>query len=995
MPCSVGCLHDTQARAFVEGELNAAGRGEVERHLADCATCRATVAALGPAHDPTLATVPPSVGTDETLAATPGTDPTVLAGARRPPPSTDTDWPPGTHIGRYVVLARIGRGGMGTVFRAEDVELGRPVALKRLHADADAEARARLVREARSAAQLQHPNVVTVHEVGEHAGTPFLAMELVEGVTLTNWLQEKRRTWREIVAMIAQAGRGLAAAHERGLVHRDFKPDNILVDRSGRARVADFGLARAGDATPSEPLAPTADDRLGRMTETGSIAGTPAYMAPELVDGAPPDPRSDQYALAVTLFEALHGQHPFAGATVAALWVAMADGKIRDGGHRIPGWLDRQVRRGLAVAPAARWPDVASFVAAIERPPRRPWRWATAALGIAGAATLASVLVLRAGSTTPSCDDLAKDYRPPATRAELARAINDPRQLDLAVAKIDRFTADYRKGLRDSCRATRGGAQSATIGDKRTACLELAKRRAWFVTSGLVQGVDPRPGLATLLDELPDVYACSDAEWLDRASPLPVAQADRDALYAAEKDLLEAARVRDDGKLAEASRLLERVIATAKRLGDRTLDARANLLAGEIAQDRGDQEQASVDALEAWSAASAHGDVDLTLRAQLAMLGASAKRDRRAMDGFAGLGNDVPESANGARLVISYGDALMASGKFAEGEAAYRRAQAIREKVLPPEHVERSLGLMRIGAALAIQKKSADALPVLRQAHAVVEKAFPPLRREAIDGLRYLAMTEEDLGHHDVALELRREIYERRVQIHGDGSGMALDARGDLARTLGDLGYDQEAATELAAVANGFITAMGDKSVNAADARVSLANKLISLGRFDEADAALAKGLPILVAAYGADSPYTMVGEYAQARSYVERPRPIKLREAGTLLDHVEPTFARLFGATSHPVAAVVYSRARIVLATGDAAGAEALAGRAIAMLGDDKRADRAEILLFRARILFRLGKRDAAKASAEASAVDYAAAGAGFATKAEASRAWAAKPAA
>ena len=312
---------------------------------------------------------------------------------------------------------------------------------------------------------------------------------------------------------------------------------------------------------------------------------------------------------------------------------------------------------------------------------------------------------------------------------------------------------------------------------------------------------------------------------------------------------------------------------------------------------------------------------------------------------------------------------------------------------MPPEHVDRSLGLLRIGAALAIQKKSADALAVLEPAEAIVAKAFPPLRREAIDGLRYLAMAHEDLGHHARALELRREIYKRRVQIHGEVSGMALDARGDLASSLGDLGYDAEAAVELAAVVDGFLQLMGEKSVNAGDARVKLANKLISLGRFDEADAALAKGLPTLTAAYGPDSPYTMVGEYAQARSYVERPRPIKLAEAGKLLDHIEPTFVRLFGAASFPAVAVQYTRARITLAKGGIAAADAEALRAIGMLGDDKRSDRAEIELFRARILFRRGRLAEAKASAQAAAADYAAAGTGYAPKAEAARAWVATP--
>ena len=989
----VACLHETQARAFVAGELNAEGRAVVEGHVATCEACKALVAKLGilQGSEDTVALTP---GTDRTIASRPGTDPTLLVGAKPPAPLAEDAWAPGTKVGRYVVLARIGRGAMGTVFRAEDVELGRAVALKRLHADADAEARARLVREARSAAQLQHPNVVTVHEVGEDAGTPFLAMELVEGVTLTGWLREQPRTWREIVGIVAQAGRGLAAAHERGLVHRDFKPDNILVDRTGRARVADFGLARAGDAPATDPPTPiTADARLGRMTQTGSIAGTPAYMAPELVEGAAPDARSDQYAFAVTLWEALRGQHPFAGDTAAALWVAMAEGKIREGGRAIPSWLERDVRRGLAVAPGERWPDVASFVAAIERAPRRTWLWASALLGAVAISTTGA-LFLWPRSHEASCDDLARDTRPPATHAELAAALKDPKQLELAQNAIDRYMTDYRKGVRDSCRATRAGTQSAALGDKRSACLEMARRRAYFVTSGLTEGFDKRASLATLLDGLPDVYGCGDPEWLNRASPLPVAQADRDALYAAENDLLLAGTVRDDGKLADASKLLDKVVATADKLGDRSLAARADLLKAEIAHDRGDMEQATTDAMEAWSAASAHGDTELTLRAQLAMLEASASRDKHAIEGFAGLGTDVSESAMGARLVVSYGDALMASGKFKAGEDAYRRAQTIREKVLPPEHIDRALGMMRIGAAIAIQKRSAEALPILEQANAIVEKAFPPLRREAIDGLRYLAMAHEDLGHLERALELKKEILKRRVQIHGESSGMALDARAAVGSALGDLGYDEEAAKELAAVADGFVALMTEKSVNAADARVSLANKLISLGRFAEADAALARAMPVLMASYGADSPYPMPGDYAQVRSWVERPVPIKLAEATKLLDRIEPTFAKLFGASSYPVAAVIYSRARIFLAKGDLEGAEALTVRALGMLGDDKRSDRAEIALFHARLQLRMGKRDQAIASAEASAKDYLAAGGGFATKAAASRAWAAKPA-
>jgi len=983
----VACLHESQALAFVAGKLDAAGRDGVEDHVDECAACRQLLANLvrsAPTHD---------IGTDPTLGS--GPDVIGVVETERAPSSPtravkESTWEPGTRVGRYVVLARIGRGGMGAVYRAEDVELGRPVALKRLHADADAESRARLLREARAAAQLQHPNVVTVHEVGEDAGTPYLAMELVDGVTLGAWLRAQPRSWREIVDVVAQAGRGLAAAHERGLVHRDFKPDNVLVDRRGRAHVADFGLARAHDA-PSDASKPSAHDaRLARLTATGSLAGTPAYMAPELVEGGAPDARSDQYAFAVTLFEALRGQHPFAGETAARLWVEMAEGRIRPGGRPIPAWLDRHVRRGLEVAPAKRWPDLASFVAAIETPSRRPV-WLVAGAGAAAIAAAVAIVALRQPAATgPSCDDLANEYQPAVTPADLARAIRDPQQLELAVQAIERFTGAYRAGVRDSCRATRAGTQSTAIGDKRSACLEMAKRRAWFVVSGITTGVDSRPGLATLLEELPDVGACGDPEWLDRAAPLPVAQADRDALYLAEADLLRASKLRDDGKLADAERLVDGVSTTAKRLGDRSLDARANLFASELARDRGDIAKAGAEAVEAWSAASAHGDMDLTLRAQLAVLGTDP--DRSSMSSFAGLG-EVPASPNGARLLVTYGDALMTAGKLADGEQAYRRAQAIREQTLPPEHVDRALGLQRIGAALAVQKRPLEARPLLQQASLVIERAFPPLRREAIDGLRYLAMVEDELGHHDRALELQREVLRRRTTVLGADAGLTLEARADVAKSLCALGYDAECVGELQAVIAGFIAKYGDRVANTAHVRVTLANKLISLGRFAEADDALAKAVATLVKTRGADSPYTMVGEYAQVRSWLERPTPIELVEATRQLDRIEPVFAKLFGASSHAIAAMQASRARIAFAKGDAAGADAFLARALAMLGDDKRADRAELALLRARVLWKLGKRDAATASAEAAAVDYEAAGGAWPAYATVARAWAAKP--
>jgi tetratricopeptide (TPR) repeat protein len=967
----VACLGESQALAFVAGKLTADARAEALDHTDECDACRRLLAALVRQNAPTP--------DGDTMLAPEGTLP--VPAVDHVAKAVPAEWAAGTRVGHYVVLARIGAGGMGAVYRAEDVDLGRAVALKRLHVDASETAKARLMREARAAAALQHPNVVTVHEVAEEAGTPFLAMELVDGVTLTAWLKERTRTSREIAHMIAQSGRGLAAAHAQGLVHRDFKPDNVLVDRVGRARVADFGLARAGDSPPDTPATPSSGKGLGKLTATGSLAGTPAYMAPEIVGGAEPSPKSDQYALAITLYEALHGHHPFEGTSATALWAEMATGRIRAGKRRIPRWLDRAVRRGLEVEPEKRWPDVAALVRELERP-RRGWIYAGAGAGVVAAA--AAVLLVR-GHHGPDCDQVARDVRVAVTHEDLKRAIHDPAQLALATAAVDQFTGDLRYALRESCRATSAGTQSAALGDKRSACIEQARRRAFFVLDGIGSGAN----VATSIEDLPDVTACSDPEWLARSSPLPVAQADRDKLFAAEQQLAGANRQRDAGDITSAQTAAKTVHDNATNLGDRELAARAALLLGEIDRDRGDMRQAELDDMDAWESASNSGDTQLTIRAQVAMLGAASSHE--TINSFAGLGKDAEDSAEGARLVEAYANALAEAGKLKEAEAQYRRAQAIREHVLPEGHIERALGLEKLGAILAVEKKPTDALALFDKAQPVIEKAFPPLRREAIEGLRFRAMAEEDLGHGDHALELYKEVLARRTKVLGPDAGIVLDARAEVARTLGDLGHAGDAAAELEKIVAGHLARDGEKSVNAANARLDLANQLITLGRFDEADAALAKALPVIAAAHGEDSPYVDAVRYAQVRSLVERPQPKDVAKAAAILDQVEPVFAKLFGASSQPVAACRLERARVLIAQGDGVRAEAQAASAIAMLTEANLSDRAELELVRAKALRLSGRRDDAHAAADAAARDYDAAGAGFADRAKAARDWAA----
>jgi len=231
-------------------------------------------------------------------------------------------------VGRYRILGRIGQGGMGVVYRAHDPELARDVAVKLMNAESldegeTATARTRLIREARAMARLAHPNVIHVYDVGAVEDGVFIAMELVEGESLAAWVARAPRDWRDVLRHYVDAGRGLAAAHAAGVIHRDFKPENVLVGADGRVRVGDFGLAGA----PALAGAPSFDDMRstdaaldvgaveGTLTRTGALLGTPKYMAPEQEHGLVASDAGDQFSFCVALYEALYGQPPFAGTT--------------------------------------------------------------------------------------------------------------------------------------------------------------------------------------------------------------------------------------------------------------------------------------------------------------------------------------------------------------------------------------------------------------------------------------------------------------------------------------------------------------------------------------------------------------------------------------------------------------------------------------------------------------------------------------------------------
>jgi serine/threonine protein kinase/formylglycine-generating enzyme required for sulfatase activity len=362
----MACPNENTILAFVQGELTPFELGGIEEHASGCPTCErllsAGLAAGSRAEDFIASSLP--------------------APKSRPLGLFD----PGAPIGRYTVLSLVGQGGMGNVYGAYDPQLDRKIALKLLRprfGEGDlALDQERLVREAKAIAKLSHPNIVAIFDVGVHEGNVFLAMEYLGGGTLNQWVTAEKRPWREVVKMFIEVGRGLAAAHAEGLIHRDFKPDNVLIDKNGVAKVVDFGLVRMADSVDpsamgatdlarSDEFEPPKSGARAGLTRTGALLGTPAYMAPEQFLAGTTDARTDQFAFCASLYEALFNQRPFAGDSLPALRDAVTGGRMLAApeGSAVPGWIRRVLRRGLALEPAQRYPNMSDLLQALAADP--------------------------------------------------------------------------------------------------------------------------------------------------------------------------------------------------------------------------------------------------------------------------------------------------------------------------------------------------------------------------------------------------------------------------------------------------------------------------------------------------------------------------------------------------------------------------------------------------------------------------------------------------
>jgi len=559
----------------------------------------------------------------------------------------------GATVGRYLILEPVGTGGMSVVYSAYDPELDRKDAIKLMKSShMGKDGRVRLLREAQAMARLSHPNVAAVYDVGTLGDEVFMAMELVDGLTLRDWLREARPTWRQIVDVFVQVSRGLVAAHEAGLIHRDIKPSNILVDRKGRVRVVDFGVARAvqvsqdSDEQPAEGTTTTSDDDddtrksafAADLTKVGSAVGTPAYMAPEQRKGHT-DERTDQFSLCMTLYEALYGRRPTREQVRAGVKVARAESKA-------PRWLRTLIERGLRYEPNERFPSMPALLDELDRSQSR-WPLVGASV-IVAAGIVAAVMYTTNDSKQPAstvCNSGTEKLQgiwDEPTRATLQATFSRADKVSGAASwvsvkrRLSGYTGDWVRMHRESCEATNvRGEQSPQLLDARTVCLSRRLEEVRALVSLLktadrkmvTKSLDAVSGLSTLAD-------CADVVVLSSRVPLPREPALRAEIQKLNVHVAEARALSMAGQYKRARPAVKTLLEQVRKVRYRPLEAEVLLLWARLLDIRGDAKLAIAVVHQAAQAAEAARDPVLKVRAWLQL--ALVLGDRLALPKDAG-----------------------------------------------------------------------------------------------------------------------------------------------------------------------------------------------------------------------------------------------------------------------------------------------------------------------------------------------------------------------
>jgi tetratricopeptide (TPR) repeat protein len=796
----------------------------------------------------------------------------------------------GMEFGRYRIAHRIGSGGMGTVYSAFDPTLDRTVALKVLHEKVeDADAEQRLLREAQAMARLSHPNVVTVHDAGMKDGRPYVAMEFVDGDDLRTWLRRKKRDWREIIDTFVAAGDGLVAAHAAGLIHRDFKPGNVMVGNDGRVRVTDFGLARAAEAgdwdareAATRPLAMPVDDAESSspletpLTQAGMVLGTPAYMAPEQALEGRADHRSDQYAFCVSLYVALFGKHPlgeFSNLPEFITQLETTDVSSPAVGHEVPARVVAAIMRGLSRSPEDRFPDMGALLDTLRfDPAQRRKRWLLAGAGVAAAAALIGIFGYTAyrrqlcgGGESRVAAVWNPDRRTEIEEHFISVAEGFGREAAAAVAsRLDDYGNRWATIHREACVSARvRGEHSEALLDRQMACLRRRLREVDHLLALLAIG--DRDMATSALDAVigldgPEV--CAESTALVERLPLPEDEATRAALTDLEDRLAAANAERLTGKYETALERLDELAPVARELGYPPTVAEVMIVKGFVEAALGQAEDAERTLREAFGAAEQGRDDRAGAVAASNLMwvtgylqGRFEEADRwsdLASAKIERLGGDEPIAADFADTRASV---LIQSGRHREAIETQKHAIELLSKISGPESLDVAMGLSTMGHALSsigdyrAAVESYEESLALKEAH--VGSDHPTLGFTATS----LAQAYAGLGEYEKAAELSRRALAILERAFGPDDPQLAVALNNLAYSLEGLEQYDEARTIHERSIDIVSQSWGPDHPQIAVSLLNLSSLEKQAGDFEAALDASQRAGEILTATFGTEHP--------------------------------------------------------------------------------------------------------------------------------------------
>jgi len=844
-------------------------------------------------------------------------DQTLSGGNTLPDRSSRRPLAPGDRIGRYVVSERIGAGGMGVVYRARDPELDRDVALKLLdvliddHGSRVADHRARMTREAQAMARLSHPNVITVHDVGEHDDGIFIAMDFVEGMTLSRWLSLHAPSVDAIVDAFILAGRGLIAAHEAALVHRDFKPDNVMVElRPGTSEVVrlvvmDFGLARGtGEASEDVELSGGSNTLDANLTATGGTMGTPAYMSPEQHTQGEVGPASDQFSFCVSLYEALYRQRPFAGDGAMAIAFAAIEGRVRPTPKRdgVPGWLERATLRGLAPLPESRWPTMSALVDELSCDRGRAKRFAL--LGLVAVA--AGSFAWSQGREPDPCDGVAQvieEVWNPAVgeQIELAFRSSDvpgaKQQYKALRVQLDTYAASWTAARRDACRSA--GQAKAEVAERRRRCLDGSLDHLGATVAVLADPDDEAiRRAASVGPTLRRIEICSNDEFLAaELEPPPENVADRVAELRAEASRIEANI--QLGGLEEAARAAEAAVLEARALGYAPLVAELTYFFGDAQSELGKHEDALALWEEAYLSAVGAGHYMVAARSAGALGFAYAvdEQDLEAAKRWLEHGRTMVERAGnppeiGRVLRTIEGSIAWAEGRYDDAVEATEEALAIAEVTYGRRAPQTARMVVNLGLYETNAGRPSDALPRFERALEIYEAMFGPEHPDIADTLLNRGIAQGRAGLPKESLESYQRALAIREKITPEHVGIATLVQ-NIAINYAENGDNDKALPMFERALELRTRALDERHPLVGSAHLNLAASLKLADRFDEASDHLQTALDVIAATQGPESPAAGIahfelggtrlqqGEHEKAVSHLQTARDVLAKSLG------------------------------------------------------------------------------------------------------------------